>query len=278
MAAESIGAGLAMVPPSSPCPKCGIRPRRLNGTYCRECTREWFQARRLRQQKNRSSLCRKCGATKKTGVSECTRCAINRAARYGEQRVREQFVGFADVLIAALSEPECIRVFANFYKNRTARFPPPSKLFPGLDARLDARLIRDHRNKDVALGQALAAIPANDQRDFLELYLVDPADAHHWAALPAWKRPIRKGDADDQQIWKFFTMQRLNMEQAASPVAPAWAMSSQGAQLPQMFGVIAYLSPAGLKKLCLVMSMYGTALQHDQALGNVTKKPWEERP
>ncbi len=155
-------------------------------------------------------------------------------------------------------------------------FPPPSTVFPGIEAALDHRLIREQRDKDVALCQALAVIPANDQRDFLELYLFDPADARQWAALPAWKRPIRKGDTDDQQIWKFFTMQRLNMEQAASPTAPAWAMSSQGAQLPQMFGVLAYLSPAGLKKLCLVMSTYGTALQHGHQLGNVTKKPWEE--
>lgn len=178
----------------------------------------------------------------------------------------------------ALLTDEKLLLRAEQYFPHVSGFPLPSRLFPGIAAALDRRLIQDHRDKDVALCQALAAIPANDQRDFLELYLVDPADAHHWAALPAWKRPIRKGDPDDQQIWKFFTMQRLNMEQAASPVAPAWAMSSQGAQLPQMFGVIAYLSPAGLKKLCLVMSMYGTALQHDQALGNVTKKPWEERP
>ncbi|HZD64219.1 MAG TPA: hypothetical protein VE200_15645 [Xanthobacteraceae bacterium] len=155
-------------------------------------------------------------------------------------------------------------------------FPAPSQLFVGLDRGLDHRLIRDHRDKDVTLCQALAAVPTAQQQEFYELYLVDPADARHWAALPRWKRPIRKGNTDDQQIWKFFTIQHLCMEQAASN-APPWAMSSQGAQLSQTFGTIAYLTPEGLKKLVTVMGTYGDMLQYGRDLGDVTKKPWEEK-
>ena len=119
-------------------------------------------------------------------------------------------------------------------------------------------------------------VPPDDQREFLELFIIDPADARHWAALPRWKRPIRKGDADDVAIWKFFIMQRLNMEQAAAE-APPIPMPSQGAQLPQMFGALTQLSPAGLQKLCTVMTAFGVMLQHCRNVGNVSKKPWEEK-
>ena len=153
-------------------------------------------------------------------------------------------------------------------------YPRPSRVFRGLDAALDQRLIREQRDKDVVLCRAVASVPAVDQREFLELYLHDTADAQHWASLPRWKRPIRKGDADDIEIWKFFTMQRLNMERAATDTPP-WPMTSQGAQLPQMFGAIARLSPAGIHKLVTVMNAFGTHLQHGLALGDVVRRPWE---
>lgn len=150
-------------------------------------------------------------------------------------------------------------------------------MFPGLDPALDQRLIRDQRDKDVPLCQAVAAIPAINQQEFYELHLIDPADARHWASLPRWKRPIRKGDQDDQQIWKFFTIDRLAMERASRPQTQLWSMASQGANLGQKFGTIRYLTPAGLRKLVDVMSTYGDMLQHGRDLGDVTKKPWEER-
>ena len=277
MAAASIRDG--GLPPSL-CPKCGERPRissrQHRQPYCRECYNADRRARNIR--KHRAAVCQKCGAPRPDRKTECVRCATNRTARLGEALVRELFHGYADVLASVLPESERVRIFYNFYKNKSARnFPPPSQLFAGLDPALDHRLRRDRRDKDVALCQALAAVPAPDQREFLDLYLVDPADARHWAALPRWKRPVRKGDKDDVEVWKFFTMQRLNMEQAARDAAP-WAMESQGAQLPQMFGAVDRLSPAGVKKLCLVMSTYGTTLQYGRELGNVVKKPWEEKP
>jgi hypothetical protein len=146
-------------------------------------------------------------------------------------------------------------------------------VFPGLDPALDQRLIRDGRDKDVALCQVLATIAADDQRQFLDLFLIDPADARHWVSLPRWQRPIRKGDADDIAVWKFFTMQRLNMEQAAT--GRPWPMVSQCAQLPQMFGVVAQLSMVGVQKLVAVMNAFALVIQQGRDPGNVIKKPWD---
>lgn len=270
MAAASIrDSGL----PPSLCPKCGERPRFRSGKtlqpYCKEC---YTADRRDRYiQKHRSTLCPKCGAKRTQG--DCIHCAEIRHARLGEQRLREQFPGFVEAIAAKFTEAERRRLAANFYKNAHARFPRPSDVFPGLDPAFDARLIREHHDKDAPLCQAVASVPAGDQREFLDLYLVDPLDAQRWAMLPTWKRPMRKGDKDDQQIWAFFTMQRLNMELAAR--GKPWSLASQGAQLPQMFGAVARLTPAGVQRLVIVMNAYGVGLQYGRDLGDVTKKPWD---
>lgn len=200
-------------------------------------------------------------------------CQQQSTARSGAQQLQEHFPGFLDALKASLPEAECIRLLCNFYKSKHARFPRPSVIFDGLEASLDDRLIRERRDKDVMLCRALATRPKADQREFLELYLIDPVDAWRWSMLPAWQRPIRKGDADDVLIWKFFTMQRLNMEQAASD-APPWPLASQGAQLQQLFGTLNRLSPAGVKRLCLVMSIYGVLLQSHRDVGDVVHAPF----
>jgi hypothetical protein len=95
--------------------------------------------------------------------------------------------------------------------------------------------------------------------------------------LPQWKQFLREGNDDDRQIWKFFVMQRLNMEQAARE-APPWSMASQGGQLPQMFGAIARLSLEGVKRLCQVMSTYGVMLLNGQDVGDVVHPPWSGLP
>jgi hypothetical protein len=191
--------------------------------------------------------------------------------RRGRERLNTQWPGYGDLLT---DEALLARAGKDF--PHVAGYPLPSRLF-GLDPSLDQRLIRDHRDKNVMLCQTIAVVPTEDQVEFLELYLVDPADAQHWASLPRWKRPIRRKDPDDVLVWKFFIMQRLNMEQAAAEAHP-WSMASQGAQLPQMFGMVARMSPAGVKKLVAVMSAFGEALQHGRPLGNVIKAPWDEKP
>lgn len=264
MAANSTRGG-AILPPSL-CSKCGIRPRRRAGAYCRECDREWH-----RESSRRKKSCRRCDGCGQPLPHKGRRgCPTTRIAN-GRRKISERWPGYGELLT-----DETLLLRAERDGCKIAGFPLPSRLFAGVEAALDERLKREHRDKDVGLCQALAQIPASDQREFLELYLVDPLDAQRWASLPTWKRPIRKGDKDDQQIWAFFTMQRLNMEQAARE-APPWSMASQGAQLPQMFGALARLSPIGLQKLVAVMNTYGVLLQYGRDLGDVTKKPWEER-
>jgi hypothetical protein len=156
-----------------------------------------------------------------------------------------------------------------------AGYPRPSQLFPGLDPTLDQRLIRIGRDKDVSLCRMIAAIPQAEQREFLDLYLVDPTDAQHWARLPRWKRAVRhKANKDNEQIWKFFTMHRLNMELLDS--GHGWNLREQGHQLQRVFGTLQHLTLKGLTKLIDVMSVYGQMLHAGQDVGSVLKKPWEE--
>lgn len=261
----------ATVAGSSLCSKCGERPRRSHGPYCLLCAAAYQKARRDLQ-KISSERCPICKERLPHKQGKCPETQRQCYVRRGRRLLNGRWPGYGDLLA-----DEQLLARAGHSWPSVAGFPVPSQLFPGLNAALDQRLIRDGRDKDVALCRVVASVQAIDQREFLELYLIDPKDAQHWAILPPWKRPIRKGDADDIEIWKFFTMQRLNMEQAASDGQP-WPMASQGAQLPQMFGAVNRLTLAGLKKLCLVMSTFGTMLQYGRDLGHVTKKPWEERP
>jgi hypothetical protein len=256
---------------SSPCSKCGERPRHRNYTYCLECKREvqrnWHRANSKKSPRQRCAVCGQVlpHRGKRKGCPEQARRYL---VQRGRQKINERWPGYGDIL----GDEQFLERAGRSWP-RVVHYPVPSRVFHGLWSGLDQRLIRDARDKDVVLCQAVAAIPAVDQREFLELYLRDVADAQRWAALPRWKRPIRQGDADDIEIWKFFTMQRLNMEQAASDGQP-WSMASQGAQLPQMFGAIGRLSPQGVQKLTLVMSAYGTMLQHGCEMGDVVTKPW----
>jgi hypothetical protein len=254
------------------CPKCGIRPRRsANGTrgYCRECDREWYRAHADRK-KFSSTRCTACHQTVPHKGGKCPVAQRRAFVARGRRQIEARWPGYAQLL----TDEDLLARAGHSWPHVTG-FPLPSRLFRGLDAGLDQRLIREQRDKDVPFCQALAAVPSGEQREFLELYLVDPSDAKHWAALPRWKRPIRKGDPDDVLVWKFFTMHRLNMEQAAANVPP-WSMASQGAQLPQLFGTLMRLSLPGVQKLGLVMNAFGDALQYGRELGNVSKKPWEE--
>jgi hypothetical protein len=258
----------------SPCPKCGLRPRRVvNGKargYCHECVRQWRQAQAVLK-KATTKQCEVCGEPLPHQKGHCLEKARQWFVRRGRDRLNALWPGYGDLLT---DEGLLARTGKDW--PHVAGFPPPSHLFRSLDPALDHRLIRENRDKDVVFCQAIAAVPASEQREFLELYLVDPNDAKHWAALPRWKRPIRKGDPDDVLVWKFFTMHRLNMEQAAANVPP-WSMASQGAQLPQLFGTLMRLSLPGVQKLGLVMNAFGDALQYGRELGNVVKKPWEDK-
>lgn len=258
--------------PSPPlCCKCLTRPKRQNThrlrPYCLECELQ-IQKERRDLHKPATKLCPVCGEHLPHAKNYCPEGMRQGNIRRGRIKLNERWPGYGD----ALTDERWLEKIGHSW-GRSA-FPPPSVVFPGLNPNIDARLISVERDKDVAFCRTLAQVPSQEQRDYLELALLDPADATRWASLPPYQRPIRKGDRDDIAIWKFFTMQRLNMNLAATDYA--WALPSQGAQLPQMFGVLAWLTPAGLQKLVLVMSAYGSALQAGRPLGNVTKKPWED--
>lgn len=255
------------VPPL--CSRCGTRPRFKKGkrwdSYCRECENE---RKRIKYANEKSNL--------KRGPTWCIHCrqrlphqrnCSKKQIERGRTILNQYWPGYGDVIT---DEAFLVRVSKN--SDLSIRLPLPSVVFPGLSPRLDERLKREKRDKDVSLCQALATVPQHDQGEFLELYLVNPTDAQRWHQLPRWKRPIRHGDKDDQQVWKFFVMQRLNMELTAQ--GKAWSMVSQGAQLPQMFGTIANLSAAGIQKLVAVLSMFGSQLQNGHDVGDMTKAPW----
>jgi len=143
-------------------------------------------------------------------------------------------------------------------------------LFPGLVSSLDAPLRHAKLDQDVGLCTQLAALKPADQSEFLALYLVDPADAQLWARVPRWQRPIRKGDKTDRAIWKFFIMQRLNMESHAKGYR--FDLKAQGYQLMQMGGVLYGLADAN--RLAAVLSSYGAMLHAGEDLGDTKRPPW----
>jgi hypothetical protein len=261
------------LPPPSLCPKCGgeLTVYRTTDRPYRRCNRCYNAKRRVPTNKHRSRVCPACGALRPRAVLTCPACTATRETRYGAQRLDAKYPGYVAVLRANGEAAD--RLLRNYYKGAVA-FPAPSRVFPGLIESLDGRLRREQRDKDVTLCMALAALPMGDQREFLELYLRDPIDARHWASLPRWKRPIRKGDTTDQHIWSFFIMQRLNMEMHAD--GHAFALKDQGYQLQQMGGTLRKI--ADIARFAAVLETYGEMLHAGDAMGNTARKPWEERP
>ena len=190
------------------------------------------------------------------------------------QKLDTRYPGYWLAIASALPPDEAARLARNFDKANGVSFPPASRVFPGLDAGLDTRLARVELDKDAAFCAELAAMPTAQQRDFLELYLVDPVDARHWATLPAWKRPIRRGDSSDQYIWKFFIQQRLNMEALAR--GQAIDLKAQGYQWKQMAGCLLYITD--WRRFALVMSIFASMLHSGQDVGDVINPPWLAAP
>lgn len=222
--------------------------------------------------KMQDTKCQQCGKKLPHHGGVCPETRRKWYVKIGKDYIEQQWPGYSELL------NETMLAKAGRARNRTRNllnvsgFPKPSELFPGLDPAVDNYLVREKRDKDITLCRIISSIPVHEQREFLNLYLIDVIDAQHWLNLPNWKRPLRKGDIEDQQIWKFFTMQRLCMERASS--TSPWSLASQGAQLPQMFGVLDHLSVNGLKKLVLVMSMFGSALQNGNNIGDLVTPPW----
>jgi hypothetical protein len=164
------------------------------------------------------------------------------------------------------------RFFRYVYAKRPTRIPP-SRVFPGLNASLDERIIRDGRDKDVPLCTALAGVKQEEQREFYERFLVDVVAASRWVRLPKWQRPIMLGDAQDRLIWKVFTILRLNMELTATSTRP-WEkeLASQGQQLVQLAGLLSQITDT--QRLGTFLAGYGALLAKGQDVGDPTRPPW----
>lgn len=257
--------------PSKACLKCGAirwiwnQSGKYGSWRCRSC----LTSKSRTAQSGSAKRCEQCGGKLPHRPGKCPETSRRNFITRGRIKLNERWPGYGD----ALTDEHWLEKIGHGWPKST--YPPPSFVFAGLNPSLDTRLIRVERDKDVAFCRTLAQVPSQEQREYLEIALIDPADAARWVSLPLYQRPIRKGDQDDIAIWKFFTMQRLNMNLAAT--GRPWDLASQGAQLPQMFGVLARLTLSGLHKLVLVMNGYGYALQAGRPLGNVVKKPWEDR-
>jgi len=166
------------------------------------------------------------------------------------------------------------RFLENFYKNKSVRFPSLAQLFPGLEGWVEAALIQAGREKDMALCAAVAAVPAPDQRIFLNRALIDLHEAQHWASTPAWKRPIIAGDEDDERIWRFVLAFRLICEALA--MERSVSLASQGEGIVKMSGLLSHLTAP--RRLADVLYQYGRAVRDGLDLGDVTRPPWKERP
>jgi hypothetical protein len=148
--------------------------------------------------------------------------------------------------------------------------PRPSRLFPSISPGLDERLIRDGRDTDVPCLEALAAAPRQEQGQFYDRYLQDPAQALRWARLPAWKRPIMAGDAQDRLIWKIFTLLRLKAEWAAK--FNEQGLAEEGYQLAQLAGLLENVTDP--RRLGMLLGIYGGSLRDRAEVGDAIHPPW----
>jgi hypothetical protein len=256
----------ARTPP--PCPKCGEsqwrREKSGRGMFwrCQPC--------RIRKQRAVRTQ-RSCPLCHKRLPHKSRQCPVAQRlglVAKGRRLLDAQWPGYS----AGLGDDVLERI------GRTSRgalpLPRPSERFPGLLASLDDRLIRDGLETNVEFGQVLATLKEADQREYVDLYRIDPADANLWASLPKWKRVIRRGDKNDRQIWKFFVGFRLNMELLANPNAPGGrSMASQGRELCVWAGALSYLTD--VRRLTDFLSEYGSMLANGEDMGDVTKPPWE---
>jgi hypothetical protein len=177
---------------------------------------------------------------------------------------------------AGLSEDQLLQIGQTVRGQPT--IPLPSVRFPGLLAALDQRLRDHHLDTAVSMCEAIARLDKDDQRDYLELYLKDPDDAARWASLPSWKRMLRKGDAEDQLIWKFFVSFQLTLALLAKPEGsidtrgPRQSLPSIGAELRVWAGLLQRLPDT--QKLSAFLSVYGTFLKRNEPT-DLTTTPWQ---
>ena len=132
------------------------------------------------------------------------------------------------------------------------------------------RLVRDGRDTDAACLEALATVPRHEQGEFYDRYLQDPAEAMRWASVPAWKRPLLAGDAEDRLIWKIFTVLRLKVEWCAR--FNEQGLREEGYQLARLAGLLESVKDP--RRLGMVLGIFGGMLREGGNPGDVMHPPW----
>jgi hypothetical protein len=138
---------------------------------------------------------------------------------------------------------------------------------------MDERLVRDDMDTDARCLRAIAARPRHEQGAFYDRYKQDPAQSLRWADLPAWQRPIMAGDAEDQRIWKIFTVLRLKLEWCAR--FNEGGLPEEGYQLSGLAGQLGSITDP--HRLESVLALYGGALRDRVEVGDVIHPPWVKR-
>jgi hypothetical protein len=262
-------------PPSHACSKCSEtrwwwqRNGQGAGRWrCKTCFAR--QQREYRLQSTGRRACRRCGQVGPKN-KECVACVQRRNAMLGLQKIEPEY---AEILRQRLDNETFTRLLSNLYKNHSVRFPLPSTLFPGLGPAMDVYLKREGRDQDVSLCSALAALPVEDQLEFLSRAVVDRVQADRWARLPRWQRPIMAADEHDKNIWRLFDILRLNLD--------GLEMAAQGTVFVQLSGVLNAILAApkieDRRRLHAVLYEYGRMLLRDkQIIGDPDRPPWNPR-
>ena len=205
----------------------------------------------------------------------CRICKEKALVALGERRTQHRWPeDYIALLLERLSEADrralFIRVAQARHADRPARPPMPSKLLPTISPGIDERLIRDGLDTDARCLRALATLPRHEQGPFYDRYRKDRAQALRWAQLPAWKRPIMAGDAEDRHIWKLFTILRLKTEWCAR--FNEKGLAEEGYKLTQLAGMLGSVTDP--RRLAMVLSIYGSFLRDGVDVGDVMHPPW----
>src|SRR5262249_34958402 len=101
-------------------------------------------------------------------------------------------------------------------------------VYPTLERGVARQLATARRETDIALLDALAALPSGQQQDYLaRAFAGTQAGADAWVAIPRWQRALLPRDAEAEEIWSAFRLLYLHLEgcdadarrQGAEPMA-----------------------------------------------------------
>ena len=214
----------------------------------------------------------------------CPYCRRQKRIANGEARLREKWPAYADAILSELPlsarEELLARVSYTTRPGAEIKLPLPSAVFRGLDPAFDARLIREGHQLNVDLCRGMAAVPHDEQLEFYERFLADPAEAQRWASLPRWKRPLMAGTPLDRQIWDIFLLERIGLEFKITENKPSTKLY-EGQRLRTIWSLVDAIqrwslkeNVNGISRLTKVLTEYGYALETGQDLGDVTRPPY----